>query len=72
MSVIEIVALISCVLLALLVGYAVSAIMQLKLTLMDVSKFLDTTGPAAKAVLAEAETTLRNIRQVTEKVNAVT
>ena len=67
MSVIEVVALISCVLLALLVGYAVSVLLQLKRTLEDVSKFINATGP----VLKEAESTLRSVRQVTENVNAV-
>lgn len=65
-------AIVACVLLALLVGYAISTLLQLQRTLMRVSKFLDTTGEAANTVMAETTATLRSIRQVTDNANAVT
>lgn len=70
--IIEVVAIVICVLLALLVGFTIPAILEVKRTIAQASEFLRVTEKDISATLQEAELSLRSIRGITDNINRVT
>lgn len=58
--------------LAILAGYAIAMLVQLKKTLYKTERVIEETGTSLNSTLKEVEATLKSIRQVTDNVNAVT
>lgn len=57
---------------ALLAGFLIPVLLELRKAARELSEFLDTTGDSLKNTLRETDETLKSIRQVTDDVNAVT
>ena len=69
---IETVAIIICVLIALLVGFLIPVIIELRRTIAQANEFLQGTEKELTVTLKEVDETLKSLRGITDSVNKVT
>ena len=70
--IIEIAVIVICVLLALLVGFLIPVIIELRRTIAQANEFLQGTEKELTATLKEVDETLKSVRGITDSVNKVT
>jgi len=70
--VVEIVLIIACVILAMLAGFLVPLLIELKRTTAQARQFLERTETQLNATLSEMDDTLKSLRGITDTVNNVT
>ena len=61
-----------CVLAALLVGFLIPVILELRRTIAQAGEFMESTEKDLSSTLRETEETLKSIRVITDRVNQVT
>jgi uncharacterized protein YoxC len=70
--IVEIVLIIACVILALLAGFVIPLLIELKRTTAQARTFLERTETQLNATLGEMDETLKSVRGITDTVNNVT